>query len=33
MHVTPNHIAMFVEKHGEYLVQNGALVELQWVMQ
>jgi hypothetical protein len=30
MHITPNHNAMFVEQHGEHLVQIGAMVDLQW---
>jgi hypothetical protein len=30
MHVTPNHITMFVEQHGEHLIQIGAMVDLQW---
>jgi hypothetical protein len=33
MHVTPNYSAMFVEQHDKLLVQNGGLVELQWVLQ
>jgi hypothetical protein len=33
MHVTPNYSAMFVEQQDEIHVQNGALVELQWVLQ